>query len=328
MNKAKTTGLKRVLLIACAMLLSVQIYPAQTGWSVNRTKAAGDLVAVHFTSSENGFVAGDKGYLAFTKDGGRNWTQHDLQTDENINEIYFRNDSNGYLVAGKKMFITRDGGRSWQETKIYKTSDFKGLTPEFLSIRFPDKKLGFVVGSLLNKADEVVDSLVMRTNDGGETWSRVAVAAKAELYHLDFVNGSDGWIVGDKGIILTTIDGGFTWIKQKSGSDKPLYNVDFRDKSEGYAVGGKGTVLRTEDGGELWETVKTNFPATFLRVDFADDKNGWIVGYSGTILRSSDKGKSWVKQASYTKENLYGLFITKKFGWAVGASGAVLKYQK
>jgi photosystem II stability/assembly factor-like uncharacterized protein len=107
-----------------------------------------------------------------------------------------------------------------------------------------------------------------------------------------------------------------------------LYNVDFRDKSEGYAVGGKGTVLRTEDGGEFWETVKTNFPATFLRVDFADDKNGWIVGYSGTILRSSDKGKSWVKQASYTKENLYGLFMTKKFGWAVGASGEVIKYQK
>ncbi len=328
MNTTKTFHFEKVLLLALTVLSTAPIFYAQTGWSVNHTKAAGDLVAVYFTSSDNGFVAGDKGYLAYTKDGGRNWTQQDLQTDENINEIYFRNDSNGYLVAGKKMFITRDGGRSWQETKIYKTSDFKGLTPEFLSIRFPDKKLGFVVGSLLNKADEVVDSLIMRTNDGGETWSRVAVAAKAELYHLDFVNGSNGWIVGDKGIILSTEDAGLTWIKQISGTDKPLYNVDFRDKSEGYTVGGKGTVLRTEDGGETWETVKISFPATFLRVDFADDKNGWIVGYSGTILRSSDKGKSWVKQESNTKENLYGLFITKKFGWAVGASGAVIKYQK
>jgi len=226
------------------------------------------------------------------------------------------------------MFLTKDGGKNWQETRIFRATDFKGLSPEFLSIRFPDKKLGFVVGSLLNKAGEVVDSLLMRTNDGGETWSRVALPVKVELYHLDFVGGSDGWIVGDNGTILFTFDGGLTWTRQKSGTTKSLYNVDFRDGREGYAVGGKGTILRTETGGETWETVKTNFPATFLRVDFADDKNGWIVGYGGTVLRSSDKGRSWIKQASGTKENLYGLFMTKKYGWAVGSNGVVVEYLK
>lgn len=320
--------MKKAILFLITVLLTAQNFHAQTSWSARKAAGAGDLVAVYFTSPKDGFIAGDKGYLSSTKDGGRNWSRQILNTTEDINEIYFRNDNNGYLVAGRKMFLTNNGGKSWQEISIYRASDFKNGTPEFLSIRFPDKKLGLVVGSVLNKNDEVVDSLLLRTSDGGETWSRVFLPVKTELYHLDFVNSSTGWIVGDKGTILTTGDGGLNWTRQTSGTDKSLFNVDFRDEREGYAVGGKGTILRTETGGETWETVKTNFPSTFLRVNFADDKNGWIVGYKGAILRSNDRGRSWVKQESGTVENLYGLFMTKKYGWAVGSNGAIFEYLK
>ncbi len=306
----------------------VPAFHAQSSWNQIKNGATSDLVAVYFTSAERGFVAGDKGYLAQTTDGGRTWARQLLNADEDINEIYFRNDKNGYVVAGKKMFLTNDGGRSWREIKIYDPKSFRTAAPEFLSVRFADKKRGLIVGSLLNKNDEVIDSLVMRTDDGGETWWRVMVPSKLELFHLVFAGSSRGWIVGDKGLILTTRDGGLSWQKQTSGVDKTLYNVDFRDSEEGYVVGGKGTILRTENGGETWELVKTNFPNTFLRVDFADNKNGWIVGYGGTILRSGDKGKTWIKQESNTKEHLYGLFMMKKYGWAVGAKGLIVEYQK
>ncbi len=319
---------KKVFLFSFIMLWVAPFLKAQTAWKTVKSGAAGDLIAVFFASAERGFIAGDKGYFTFTIDGGKNWIKQFINTDQDINEIYFRNDDNGYVVAGKKMFLTDDGGRSWREIKIYKPTDFKNLTPEFLSIRYADKKRGLIVGSLLNKDGDVIDSLVMRTEDGGETWSRILVPSKLELYHLDFVDGARGWIVGDKGLILVTYDGGVDWQVQKSGTDKALFNVDFRDSSEGYAVGGKGAILRTGNGGETWETVKTNFPNTFLRVNFADDKNGWIVGYGGTILRSSDKGRTWIKQDSGTKENLYGLFMTKKYGWAVGAKGLITKYQR
>jgi len=316
--------------IFCIVFL-VQILFAQSAWNPNRIKDSGDLVAVFFTSSERGFVAGDNGYLALTDDGGRNWSRQALNTKEEISEIYFRNDDNGYLVAGKDMFLTRNGGRSWQKTLIFNTDGFKGNIPEFLSIRFADKKLGFAIGSLLTKGGKdarVVDSVVMRTNDGGETWVRVTVPSKKELFHLDFVKDSRGWIVGDDGLILTTDDGGLNWRVQKSGTGKALYNVDFRDSNNGFAVGEDGIILRTENGGETWETIKTSFPNTFLRVNFADDKNGWIVGFGGTILRSADKGRTWLKQESKTKDNLYGLFMSKKYGWAVGAKGSVIEYQK
>lgn len=311
-----------------AVLISVQIVAAQTNWTVNRANGRGDLVAVYFTSADKGWVAGDDGYLAWTGDGGRNWTKQDIGTTENINEIYFRNDDNGYLVAGRKMFITRDGGRNWRETQIYRTGEFGKNSPEFLSIRFADKKRGIVIGSVLNSQGRVVDSLVMRTEDGGETWRRVIVPSKKELYHLDFVGSSRCWIVGDEGLVLFSSNGGASFGAQKSGVTMDLYNVDFRDENEGYIVGSKGTILRTEDGGATWETVKTSFPMTFMRVDFADDKNGVIVGYDGTILHSTNKGRTWTRQSSATKEHLYGLFFAKKYGWAVGANGVIIQNQR
>ncbi|MFM9904220.1 MAG: YCF48-related protein [Pyrinomonadaceae bacterium] len=303
----------------------------QNGWVSRESRTSRDLVAVYFTSYDRGWIAGDNGYLASTTDGGKSWTPYPLNTDENINEIYFRNDENGYLVAGRKMFITRDAGKTWQELRIYRPGEFGSGLPEFLSIRFSDKKRGYVIGSVLRHSgddDIVVDSLLMRTDDGGETWRRVILPSKKELFHLDFDGKSRGWIVGAGGLILASSDEGKTWATQASGTTMPLYNVDFRDDKEGYIVGEYGTILRTENGGSIWQKVGTNFKDTFMRVDFADDKNGFIVGYSGTILRSNDKGKTWVRQESNTRGNLYGLYMDKKFGWAVGAKGTVLGFRK
>ena len=319
-------GLFSTICISAFWLMASGLVSAQTGWTASRAATGGDLVAVYFTTADNGWIAGDNGYLASTSDGGRTWKTYPLGTSEDINEIYFRNEKNGYLVAGRKMFETSDAGRTWRETVIYRPSDFKNGTPEFLSIRFADKRRGLVVGSILNRGGDVVDSLVMRTVDGGETWQRVVVPSKGELFHLDYNGSSHGWIVGDDGVILATVNGGDTWVLQNSNTKLALFNVDFRDDDEGYAVGEKGIILRTANGGLTWERVTTNNSVTFMRVDFADDKNGWIVGYGGTILRSSDKGKTWVKQESGTGGHLYGLFITKKYGWAVGNKGTLLKY--
>ncbi len=317
----------KIPLLFIFLLAVSNIICAQSAWKTRRVQADGDLVAVYFTSSDKGWIAGDNGYLASTADGGKSWAKYALNTSEDINEIYFRNDSNGYLVAGKKLFITSDAGNTWRETMIYRTGDFKSGTPEFLSIRFADKKRGLIVGSVLNrKGDMVIDSLVMRTEDGGETWQRVTVPSKTELFHLDYNGSSHAWIVGDKGVILSTANSGISWGMQSSGTDRALFNVDFRDDNEGYAVGGKGTILRTENGGATWQKVATSFTETFKRVDFADDKNGWIAGFGGSVLRSSDKGKTWARQESGTKENLYGLYMTKKYGWAVGASGLMIEY--
>lgn len=318
----------KVLLVCSLLFLITSPALSQGSWTQVASGTNADLVAVYFTSADTGWVAGDKGYLASTTDGGRTWRPYPLNTTENINEIYFRNEKNGYLVAGRKMFVTNDAGATWRETLIYRPSDFLTAYPEFLSIRFADKKRGLVVGSVLDReGKKVIDSLVMRTEDGGETWRRVIVPSKTELFHLDYNGSSHGWIVGDEGVILATTDGGSSWTRQSSKTKVALYNVDFRDDDLGYVVGEKGVILRTVDGGINWYLVPGQTTATLMRVDFPDDRNGWIVGYDGSMYRSSDKGRTWIAEKSGSRAHLYGLHIAKKYGWAVGAKGTILGYQ-
>ncbi len=322
--------IRKSVFLILVLFLFTQLISAQRGWEVNRAKGNGDLISVFFTSSDDGWVAGDEGYLAFTNDGGKSWKRKILNTAANINEIYFRNDDNGYLVAGRKMFITKDGGQSWREEIIVNPNEFKDGIPEFLSIRFNSRKQGFIIGAVIDKNDNenIIGSLLLRTVDGGETWSRIIVPTKVELFHLDFDGKSHGWIVGDMGTILATTNNGNSWVFQSSGTKETLYNVDFRDEREGYAVGSNGIILRTLDGGRNWIKVQSFIKNTLFRVDFADDKNGWIVGSKGTILRSFDRGRSWVRQDSKTSSSLYGLFMNKKYGWSVGKEGVIIRYEK
>lgn len=312
------------------MLLTVlQVFP-QDEWQIRRAGSDSvDLISVFFTSSSTGWVAGDEGYLAQTTDGGNTWKQRSLNTAANINEIYFRNDDDGYLVAGRKMFETSDGGNNWKESLIANPAEFENEIPEFLSIRFNSRKQGFIVGSVLDRNNDeiVLGSLLMRTVDGGETWTRVEVPTKVELFHLDFDGKSRGWIVGDRGTILATTNNGATWELQDSGTAEVLYNVDFRDESDGYAVGTGGTILRTQDGGRTWIKVPSPVTGTLFRVGFANDKEGWIVGANGTILKTKDKGASWQVQDSSTQNHLYGLYVDGKRSWSVGKGGIIISHK-
>lgn len=319
----------QVMVCFLGLFLFYQTSFGQGSWNPVFRPFQSDLVSVYFTSEEKGFIGGDGGVFAFTTDGGQSWIKHSLNTEENVNEIYFRNDENGYLLVGKRIYITNDGGKSWREKKVLNPNEFSGLTPEFLSIRFSGKKRGWIVGGVANADEEIVDSLVLQTLDSGETWTRVSVPSnKMELFHLDFVNDDHGWIVGDGGLILRTQDGGLSWSAQNSGTKASLFNVDFRDKNDGIIVGGEGTILRTENGGQTWEKIRSEATKSLLRVNFNDDKRGWIVGVGGMILRTDDRGKTWTRQTTQFTDSLYGLHTDKRGGWAVGKKGIILKFVK
>ncbi|REJ78630.1 MAG: hypothetical protein DWQ47_04045 [Acidobacteria bacterium] len=320
--------LKLVLVAVVLLTVSATAIP-QDSWQIRTNSSKVDLISVYFTSSDTGYVAGDEGYLAQTRDGGKNWNQRVLNTSANINEIYFRTSDDGYLVAGRTMFETTDGGLNWREVEFANSSEFEDGVPELLSIRFTNSRHGFVVGSVLdrNNEDIVVGSLLMRTVDGGKTWNRIEVPTNVELFNLDFDGRTHGWIVGDRGTILSTVNNGNTWELQDSGTREVLYNVDFRDENDGYVVGTGGTILRTEDGGRTWMPVSSPVTATLFRVNFSNDREGWIVGANGTILRTEDYGKTWQVKGSATKNHLYGLWVDGGRGWSVGKDGIIISYK-
>ncbi|MBA2378522.1 MAG: hypothetical protein H0V76_02980 [Blastocatellia bacterium] len=301
----------------------------QEAWRSSRVDSGGgDLVSVHFTSSSTGWIAGDNGFLASTRDGGTTWTRVSLGITEDVNEIYFRNERDGYVVAGRKLFMTSDAGRTWRQITIFDQQEFGRNTPTFLSIRFGDKRRGLAIGSVISPENRVLESLVMRTDDGGSSWQRVLVPYKSELYHLGFSGNRRAWIAGDNGLIIHSRDGGLNWQIQQTGTREPLFAIEFRDSSYGFAVGREGTILRTESGGESWESIKPHFTDTLMRVAFTDDRNGWAVGHNGSVLRTSDHGRTWVREECEFDGHLYGLFTNRRMGWAVGKNGTIVQYTR
>lgn len=312
-----------------AMLMLVTTATAQEGgWVPFKISTGGaDLNTVYFLDSKRGWVGGDGGFLSRTDDGGLSWVKQSVGTTAAINDIYFRDKEAGFLIAGNAIFVTRDNGTGWTQARIFAPEEFEGADVELYSVRFANKKKGWVVGSI-SKKERVVDSILVHTDDGGETWRRQRAPSRTELIHIDFVSDKRGWIVGEGGTILFTRDGGASWTKQTVPTTRTLYHIDVRDDKKGWVVGERGTVLRTTDGGETWTEIQTNIQATLLSIRFPSDDDGWAIGRGGTILRTSDEGRTWVQQNSTTKQNLYSLNFNKKIGWAVGGGGIVLRYER
>ena len=321
-------NLSRYVATAIILAAGATTALAQKGWVASRiAPAKQELNTVFFLDSKRGWAGGDDGFLIRTEDAGVTWTNQRVETKDAINDIYFRDKERGYLIAGNAIFKTDDNGIRWTEARRFAPAEFEGATVELYCIRFSSKKKGWVVGSI-SKRDRVIDSILIHTDDAGETWQRKRTPSNSELIHVDFDNDKRGWIVGEGGTILFTSDGGDTWSRQDSGTNVTLYHVDFRNDRKGLAVGAKGTLLRTFDGGANWMIVSTTVPATLLSVEFVNEDEAWAVGRSGTILRSGDGGISWVRQDLSNTHNLYALQFQKKIGWAVGSNGMMLRFER
>ncbi len=317
-------------LIVAAFFVFVVAAPikSQQGWVLTQVAPPGqDLNTVYFLDNKRGWAGGDNGFLSRTEDGGHTWEKQIVQTTAAVNDIYFRDKDAGFLIAGNAIFVTRDNGLRWNEARRFPPSEFEGAEVELYSVRFSSKKKGWVVGSV-SKRERVIDSILLYTDDAGETWQRQTAPSRLELIHIDFANDKRGWIAGAQGTILATIDGGQTWTRQESGSSATIFHIDFRSDKKGLAVGERGTMLRTVDGGTNWTPVALKTRSTLLNVQFVSDDKAWAVGRSGTILRTEDAGFTWVEQEAGTKQNLYGLYFLKKIGWAVGGDGMLLRYEQ
>jgi photosystem II stability/assembly factor-like uncharacterized protein len=321
-----------LLLAALSCVALAASVAAQAGWVAERRGEAGkDLNAVYFANDKRGWIAGDGGLVFRTDDGGKTWMRQPSGVEESINDIYFRDKDEGYLLVGNEILTTDDGGATWRTAHTFAPAEFDGASPDLYSVRFASKKRGWIVGSLSRGSDVVVDSLMLYTDDGGASWQRRSAPARVELLHLDFVGEKRGWIVGDRGTILHTEDAGATWTKQDSNTTATLYHVDFVDDENGWAVGERSTILRTNDGGRSWTLVQSAVAgtgATLLSVAFVNKDDGWIVGRRGLILRSSDGGRTWLRQETRTTQHLFALFFKGKTGWAVGGDGMVLQYER
>lgn len=188
---------------------------------------------------------------------------------------------------------------------------------------------------------------VVRTVDGGTTWTAVPVsgAEKIDFRDIEAFSAETAVVmgVGEPARIFRTEDGGRTWT-QTYFNDTPGIFLDamaFFDQKNGLAVGdpldGRFFLIRTADGGKSWSLLppESRPPALAGEAAFAasgtalvtrDDGLAWIAtgGAVSRILRSEDGGLRWEAAPSGLKEGAAStgafsvFFFDARAGLAVG----------
>jgi len=350
---SRGTGLirRRAWLIGALLLLGCgqkAITPPET-WQAVTIPTDAIFDGIFFTDSLNGWMTGGNyqipgGIVGRTRDGGRTWQFMSGVVPGKgagfaLGASQFRDTLNGLALGSEgRVLVTADGGVSWTPADGSRGSMLSDL-------RFLDAWNGWAVGP----------STLLRTSDGGESWS--SVMADDDYFSgnaIQFLDDSHGWVVSHGGELKSTSDGGRTWTKVAlplAKDERPtLWDVTFTDPAQGWVVGEQGVIFHTDDGGAIWTRQSQGVPIvrvipkgepprprevvrelevppdplTLTAVRFLDRQRGYAVGSyndvgESVVIATRDGGATWKVQRVEPGELLRTLFLLDSaHAWAAG----------
>jgi photosystem II stability/assembly factor-like uncharacterized protein len=287
------------------------------------------LHAIFFLNEQKGWAAGSRGTLLATTDRGKTWQARRLPTSDGIRDIFFTDESNGWLVCEPNIYElqnkqdprtyllqTNDGGSEWRKINL----DPKDPDIRLLRVMFSSPERGWVFGE---------GGVAFTTRDSGLTWVRLQTPTRYLLLGGTFIDDNRGWLVGAGATILQTSDGGDTWHLSRlfDANGVRFTAASFIDNRLGWAVGNQGAVFRTLNGGRTWQRLNSGVNTDLYDVKFIDASEGWAVGAGGTAIYTLDGGLHWSVEPTGTEHPLERLFFADRdHGWAVGFGGTLLTY--
>jgi photosystem II stability/assembly factor-like uncharacterized protein len=179
-------------------------------------------------------------------------------------------------------------------------------------LAFPTRGDGWFVGDA---------GTIMRTADGGATWSRQRSGTTSALHGVAFVDANTGYTVGAAGTVLRTANGGSAWARRTSHTTLDLTGVAFVDRRRGLVVGEQGLILSTANGGLTWQRRRFRTGAATLNaVARWGTRWAWAAGDQNTILRTGNGGLTWRRLKTglgidYDVADV--AFISRSEGWAL-----------
>ncbi|MEW6077530.1 MAG: YCF48-related protein [Thermodesulfobacteriota bacterium] len=199
------------------------------------------------------------------------------------------------VVVGERGHIlySDDKGSSWTQANVQTIATLTG-------VYFHDKNLGWAVGH---------DAVILKTADGGKTWSRVYSAPEEERPLLDvwFKDAEQGVAVGAYGLFMTTEDGGLNWSENPIGEeDWHLNQIRRSDSGRLYIAGEAGNICRSDDNGQTWTVLPSPYAGSFFGVLPLEGDTVLVFGLRGHLYRSEDAGDNWQPIESHTQAMLTG----------------------
>jgi photosystem II stability/assembly factor-like uncharacterized protein len=163
---------------------------------------------------------------------------------------------------------------------------------------------------------------ILRTDDGGATWKKLANPSPVPAERLDFrdvdaVSDTTAYVLsigeGTASRIYKTIDAGLTWTLQFANADAAAFfdAMAFWDADHGIAVSdsvkGAFVIITTEDGGRSWNRVPADrlppalenegaFAASGTNVTVFGSTHAWFgtgAAARARVLHTPDRGRTW-----------------------------------
>jgi photosystem II stability/assembly factor-like uncharacterized protein len=306
-------------------------FPKRIWKTVYSSNSKSDIIGMNFVSHTHGFAL-TLWELMETRNGGKTWsTRAKLLYNKYpmciFQSLAFWDIHNMWIMGTQRsephaksnglIWITSDSGKNWK----------KILNPNVtnvISARFCSQKIGWIVGEIHPTEFESRDSCILRTNDGGLTWTEQnrSYGANKHIEKIDCFDCNEALALRSDNVILHTKDGGISWAQQALPAAWPLYNIRIFG-NEAWVVGAEGTVFRSTDRGMTWKHV-------FIEnTDMCDvlmlGKRGWIASVKG-IFSSMDGGNGWNYEKSATSNWIKILCSWDSSIWAGGDPFIILRH--
>lgn len=235
-----------------------------------------------------------------TRDGGETWQDISARLGPEpplgICGIWVVNEQVVYgvgrFVGAAHLIKSVDGGRTWV------TKDMRRYASTLVDVYFFNELTGVAVGGTHPARNG--GAVVLRTEDGGETWRVVHETPPRQewAWKISFPTPRVGYVSVESlgwAKVLKTEDGGRSWSETYIPGLTRLQAVGFLDESTGW-VGGDGGSALTTDGGRSWTVyrwpdVKLGSPARVNRIRFSLDSVAHAVGVRTYVLRHDVTGR-------------------------------------
>ncbi len=197
------------------------------------------------------------------------------------------------VVAGQRghILFSDDNGASWKQARV----PARAL---LTAVHMHDRKTGWAVGH---------DAVILRTDDGGETWRLLHRAPEEERPLLDvwFRDKDNGFAVGAYGYFLATPDGGKSWSPRAiSKDDFHLNEIVPAGPERLFMAAEAGVAYRSDDGGNTWRELPSPYTGSWYGALVLDEDRILLYGLRGHLFRSEDGGESWTQVATGTTATL------------------------